>query len=317
MSMDEDGVTVAPDPDRVQRVPAHISHILQENQLHPDTASKLAGKLQFMTESLQGNIMKTCLQPLYTRTASAGTGDELSEDLVDSLETIRTLLTFGKPRHFPFAPEAVATIYADAFFLAGDLRITPANRSEHSWSAEHGNLFANGWGFVVRLPNDMVIYAHGEIPGHLLGRFTNNRAFIYCLEVAAQILATVATRRLLGSHCWSFCDNIAGQSALNKGFGRDRKVNRLLACYINWLALTGLQPHWRRISSKANIADPILRRDLTLAIKNDWKEIQVEWNDLYKLLSKATSSLQKAFQAAEFLETFSNSALLDGVAVSR
>lgn len=317
LEIDEDGVTVSPDPDRVTRVLTHIEEILQEDRLHPDAASKLAGKLQFMTESLQGNVMRTCLTPLYTRASSANNDDKLNDEMVDALQTIQQVLKVGKPRHFAFKPDPASVVYADAFFLAGDKRLTPANHTEADWSAEHSNLLTNGWGFVIRIPNGTVIYGHGEIPGHLLGRFANNKAFIYALEIIAQMVATVSTRRLLGNRCWCFCDNVAGQFALTKGFGRDRRVNRLLACYTKWLTNAGLHPFWRRVSSKANISDPISRRDLTLAIKHGWKEITVEWNDLYKLLAKATSSLQKAFEAAECLETIANSARLDGVAVSR
>lgn len=70
-------------------------------------------------------------------------------------------------------------MYADAFFMAGDLRMTLANHSERPWSAERS---ANAGALSFARPT-MALDARGEILGHLLGRFANNNIHIcswYC-----------------------------------------------------------------------------------------------------------------------------------------
>ena len=86
----------------------------------------------------------------------------------------------------------------------------------------------NGWGFVLHEPCGRCHYAHGEIPGALLDRFTSRRAFIYALEILAQIMCIVSGMALMEPLSLCFIDNEPGKFALQKGFGKDAKVNRLL-----------------------------------------------------------------------------------------
>ena len=54
-----------PDPPRMHRTCAKILEILQENAVDPDEAAKLAGKIQFLSETLIGQAVKSCMMPLY------------------------------------------------------------------------------------------------------------------------------------------------------------------------------------------------------------------------------------------------------------
>ena len=57
------------------------------------------------------------------------------------------------------------------------------------------------------------------------------------------------------------------------------------------------EPHWRRVCSAANISDPISRKDLTIAHQNGWREIHMNWDDMYKELATNTASLQQALNS--------------------
>lgn len=114
------------------------------------------------------------------------------------------------------------------------------------WSADNSNLFENGWGFVIRQPTGKTYYACGRIPPRLLSMFTARRAFVYSLEIIAQMLAIISGRHLLTQQVWSFCDNEPGRCAMEKGFGRDVRVNRMLSCMWQYLQLSGISPAFQR-----------------------------------------------------------------------
>ena len=92
-------------------------------------------------------------------------------------------------------------------------------------------------------------------------------------------------------------DNEPGKTALRKGCGRDSKVNRLLACLWAFVTAEGVEPHWRRVCSSANIADGTSRGDLALAIEKHWALIKTDWDAIYDQLATCTSSLQTALNS--------------------
>ena len=50
--------------------------------------------------------------------------------------------------------------------------------------------------------------------------FASRRAFIYVLEMLAQVFPVITFARRLPLHWLAFIDNVAGQFALMKGYGR-------------------------------------------------------------------------------------------------
>ena len=89
-------------------------------------------------------------------------------------------------------------------------------------------------------------------------------------------------------------DNEPGKTALTKGCGKDRKVNRLLAALWSFITAEEADPHWRRVCSAANIADGVSRGDLQIPHQERWVEIQANWEELYTELARCTASLQNA-----------------------
>ena len=100
-------------------------------------------------------------------------------------------------------------------------------------------------------------YDYGQAPASFLVAFGSRRAFIYVLEIVAQVLALTTLARRLPERWLAFIDNVAGQWALTKGYGRDPAVNGVLAAFWSQAAETGWLPDFRRVPSKANVADAV------------------------------------------------------------
>ena len=294
MSTHKDKFALSPDKERLKRVCSRIQEILLDDQLDDEEAMRLAGKLQFIAETLSGQALRSCLMPLYQRGYQQPGKIKLSDSLRDALLTIQYLLTVMKPKIVHFKMTQPAVIYANAFFTAGDKKIKLSDAATAEFNADITNLYKNGWGFVAKLPDGQVVYAAGEIPPKLVGLFTTKRAFIYSLEIIAQIIALVVLRPWLPEVAWCWCDNTASETALGKGYGRDRKVNRLLACLWTYVCMAQIDPHWRRVVSSANISDPISRQDFSLADEHKWSKIEGLWDEIYHTLVNATKSLEQA-----------------------
>ena len=57
-------------------------------------------------------------------------------------------------------------------------------------------------------------YDYGQAPASFLVEFGSRRAFIYVLEIVAQVLALTTLARRLPERWLAFIDNVAGQWAL-------------------------------------------------------------------------------------------------------
>eukprot|EP00913_Durusdinium_trenchii_P034582 g32352.t1 len=186
--------------------------------------------------------------------------------------------------------------------LAGDEKINIREAlARQDWRAESSNLLRNGWGFVIRKPNNECYYAHGEIPGTLLGKFTTRRAFIYALEIIAQLLCLIAGQSHMERMSLCFIDNEPGKFALQKGYGRDTRVNRLLAMLWQFVETSNHIPHWERVTSQANISDAISRGDFSMAETMNWRALSFDWNGLYDTLTRATASMEAAMTLGKAL----------------
>ena len=83
---------------------------------------------------------------------------------------------------------------------------------------------------MVRI-GDCVFFDHGVVDPPTLAAFSSRRAFIYTLEIVAQVIAQVALAHFLTSAFVAFVDNEAGKFALTKGYGKDFAINGILAAY--------------------------------------------------------------------------------------
>ena len=210
-----------------------IQQALTNDRLTPHEASRLAGKLAFLTQAVFGSVGLSAIQPLYARShdTTSENDDTLSAGLRSSLKAIQHMLLNVTPRFIPFMVEErlSAMIFADAYVKVGethdkaghipvDLPLPPDVRDD------------NGWGYVVRIGNQ-VLFSHGTTPRAVLNQITSRKAFIYALEIFAQLMATLSLAQRLPTSWLAFIDNTAGEAALRKGYGKDAFVNGMLAAF--------------------------------------------------------------------------------------
>ena len=89
------------------------------------------------------------------------------------------------------------------------------------------------------------------------GPFASRRAFMYVLELLAQVLPVITFARRLPLHWLAFIDNVAGQFALMKGYGRDPAVNGILAAFWGLGPDRAWCPEFYRVPSAFNVSDAI------------------------------------------------------------
>ena len=305
MSCSKQEFTLAPDPPRMQRTCARILETLQENAIDPDEAAKLAGKIQFLSETLIGQAVKSCLMPLYRRayrTAKSrqscpmGWGTAFrhccSTCWASSARRSSGSTTKPQPSSTPMHTSNRATgESASKMPSLVTLMLMPPTSTRTDGAS---------W---KKLPNGQTVYANGEIPADMVGALTSHRAFIYGLEILGQMIPLILLQNHLPETVWCWCDNTASESALRKGYGKDPKINSLLAALWNFLADIGVEPHWRRVCSSANISDGISRDDLTLAQEFNWTEVEGPMKTIYQTLFKCTKDLPTALRMGPALRS--------------
>lgn len=94
-------------------------------------------------------------------------------------------------------------------------------------------------------------------------------------------------------------------------------MNRLLATMWLLLAKIQLEPYWRRVTSKANISDPVSRGDTALATRLGWHQVEGPWDEVYTLLAEATTSMSKAKKVSEQMASLCGWVRKDGGAHKR
>ena len=232
LSVLESGVEVAPEPKRIEKLRRMIQDILAAGSLSLELASRLAGKMNFVQSTAFGKMGAAALRPVYARAHANLSTEALNTGLEAALRALLLMLGGLKPRFVPFAAQGVsAQVYSDAYFELGDRHWKPGDPDlPLQWSTKHALDSPNGWGFIVRV-GASITYGQGAVSKKLLQRFTSRRAFIYFLEIYAQLIAFFAHLEVLPPYWISFIDNSSGLAALQKGYGRDPAVNLLLTLF--------------------------------------------------------------------------------------
>ena len=258
----ETGVTVQPTQRRVAKLQTMIQEILDTGVLDPTAAQRLSGKLGFLTQAVFGAVGRAAIQPIHKSAAQPALMEtNLTPKLVDALMASAALLENIRPRFIPYSgpKPAQATIFADAFFVDHGRRVkaghVPEDAGRHRQQRRR-----NGWGYVVQI-GDQVFYDFGEEPPWFLDVFAERKAFIYALEILAQVLALAAFAAKLPPLWTAYIDNIAGQCALTKGYGNHGAVNGMVAAVWGLAATQAWAPHFQRVPSADNISDALSRGD--------------------------------------------------------
>ena len=312
--IDENGVTLSPTPQRVAKILAQIRRALDDDSLPPDDASKLAGRVAFLTQAVFGAVARAATKAIYARAAdtAAWSDDSLSTGLAAALRTLVNILPTVKPRFVPFdaANMQMAVLYADAFFTDGERRHKAGHVPDGLNPSPHQRA-ANGWGYVLRI-GDRVFYDHGVVPPWFVKLFSARRAYIYMLEVFAQIIAFAAFAQLMPPTVVAFIDNTAGQAALTKGYGKDAAINGMISAFWNLAARQGWFVEFERVPSKANVADAVSRDDFSRARREGWIRTNSRDAEVMEIMAKAVNDVEFAnTTAADELIRTARATLLD------
>ena len=289
-SVTEDAVVLRPHPSRCQKVTKLLNSALLTNQLSPETAQHLAGKLNFMTATMFGQLGKAALVPVYSRAHGLNMTDkscQLNGPLQTALRTLKALLQELQPRVIPCSPsEQLVTIYTDAYFVL-DGRDYNVGSSEipSKWKSKHCHTFENGWGFVIRF-GQKTWYSAGRVPPWLLKLYCSRRAYIYFLEICAQLVAFVVAKDLPSTLLLSYIDNAPGLFALRKGFCKDVAICNVVAITWRLIARLGwhLQLQW--VASSNNISDKVSRFDFSDMAFLDADFLETNLDQLFDILSR-------------------------------
>ena len=300
--IEKEQMTLQVCPDRMAKLLKQIESILRNNTLEPMEAQKLAGKLVFLQSTTFGNIGRALTYPLYARAHGHGQDPDharLNNPLRETLQTLQHILSDLRPRVVPLiAMTSKAVLYTDAFFALGDKNFRPSDVDiPTKWNPQHTKFLHNGWGFVLSA-GASTYAAHGVAPAFLIDRFCSRRAFIYFLELLAPTIALCLFAHRIDPYLLAFVDNTASLAALNKGYGRDASVNRMLAFLWCLIARTGLYPHFTWVQSSHNISDAVSRHDLSAAYANGWTVLEMEFEELYNILGQCADDLRYACTTA-------------------
>ena len=256
----------SPGTKRIARVRELIGRALEEDRLHPSEAAKLAGKLNFICSWVFSNVGKALLGPLFKRQCSGvHQPSGLSQQLRTCLQEIYALLPELRPVRIPLQPEQVLfVLYADAYIILSGTR-----RSANRWLSGsipkdvlHNS--SNGWGAVFATPQGFQAF-RSEVPAQVLRRTATSKAFIFWLEMLAQLFAILAVLPHIRGHLLCFVDNSAAQHALTKGYSKDVSFTKVLGCLSRFLASESVALSFHRVTSSANVSDSVSRDDWSLA----------------------------------------------------
>ena len=122
--------------------------------------------------------------------------------------------------------------------------------------------------------------------------FAARQAFIYVLEIFAQLMAIIVFAKRLPQLWIAWIDNTAGEAALRKGYGKDPHVNGILASFWALAARQAWSPEFSRVSSAANMSDVVSRGDLRHARnKMGWSQLQIPTDDVIAILARVSNDI--------------------------
>eukprot|EP00435_Cladocopium_sp_Y103_P013637 s2457_g3.t1 len=290
MAIHPEGVELAPHPRRCQKVLQTISQALSNNHLSADEAHRLAGKLVFLTSTLFGQLGRAALQPLYARAHGhqpATTGHHLNWPLRSALRTLQGLLHDVQPRFIPRAIKQPAiVIYTDAYFVMDGKHISVgSDQIPSQWSTSKCPNYENGWGYVIHYESQ-THFAAGRVPSSLLWKFCTRKAYIYFLEVLAQLIAFLSCTGLPSKLLTSFIDNTAGFFALRKGYCKDQAICNMIALCWRVIAALGWHVHLEWVASGLNVSDQVSRHNFEDMDKLGAIPDRPHEEQIYKILTR-------------------------------
>ena len=293
LSIHADRLEVRPDSSRLTKMIHSLQSCLETDQLRPEEAHRLCGKLVLLQSILFGMVGMAAMHPLYARSHGGSEQSlELNQGLRGAIQALIALLGKATPRCIPLrrGGQQTSIVYADAFLKLGERAWKAGHAQVRHWTRAPVSTLTNGWGFLVRAGSDITA-GHGAVPADIVSCFNSRKAYIFFLEVNAQLLALLPNRGRLDSFWVCFIDNTAGLAALAKGFSKESAVNNLLAFFWCLCAELGWFGHFECVASKLNPADPVSRGELQSAIKYGAAFLQGVPGGYWQLLRQVATSM--------------------------
>ena len=124
--------------------------------------------------------------------------------------------------------------------------------------------------------------ALSQVPVESLAKVAPSKAFIYWLEMMAQILMAVIARHVQG-HLVRFIDNTAAGTCFAQGILQRMRLSQK-PCHVfwAWIAQHNLQLSFHRVTSTANLSDGISRGCWDEAARLGCRRLQPKFNCFYK-----------------------------------
>ena len=129
---------------------------------------------------------------------------------------------------------------------------------------------------TVRIAGGPMITARGAVPQDSMRRFTAKKQYIFLLEALGQCLALWLLGPWLKGPAFFFCDNVASQFALTKGYTSDPETNTLAGLFWLSASLHGCTPWIERVPSKAQLADGPSRNVTKITADLGFKESGID-----------------------------------------
>ena len=83
-----------------------------------------------------------------------------------------------------------------------------------------------------------------------------------------------------------FIDNQAGKSALQKGYGKDSRVNAIITAFWTLASHHGWYPAFQYVKSDLNISDKISRHEVEFARAAGWEEQHIDLTQFLDVLEQ-------------------------------
>eukprot|EP00438_Fugacium_kawagutii_P028772 Skav212378 [mRNA] locus=scaffold1983:157653:159377:+ [translate_table: standard] len=302
MTISDENIIIAPQEDRVRRTCDSLRRALLADWLTPEEAQRIAGKLVFLTSTLFGQLGRAALKPFYGRSQGVSCGREvnkLNTPLRHAILFLLKLFAEIQPRVVPVrVHQPPAVLYTDAFFVMKGRVLKPGSDDiPTSWPTSLSPSFDNGLGLVFH-NHCRPTFSHWRVPAFVLKAYCSRKAFIYFLEVLAQLVATLLIIKSDVTLLVSFIDNAPGRHALLRGYCNDPCICRLLAVYWRLVARAGLHIHMDWVPSSLNISDKVSRQDFSEMdfLQASWLQLQLD--DLWNILVRVAACDEYAYGSA-------------------
>ena len=261
--MGETGLSWTLDQDRADRWIGELDETLSHDRWSSETAGKWAGRFQWATSIIWGEVGRAYLRPLYWYREKGLSNGPLTARHRLCLQWWRHMLTLKQSRTIPWdcqeemaAPDYV--VFTDA--------------------EGNGGIGAIAYPTAHNKTDEKIIYTRGRVPRQWTRVLAGRKTQINAYEQAAVLVALgTFANTLAGKRVVFFIDSNAALGTIVKGHSRRGDFNLYAGTIWHILALNNITPYFLRVPSKKNPADAPSRGSVTALQKEGATLVQSVW----------------------------------------